>query len=69
MTLQFRKYVFHNKIINKTRKTKNQENSAYHLCVCVCVCVCVYVCVYVCMCERVCLFPFTVNASPGWAKQ
>ena len=28
--LRFRKIVFHNKIINKTRLIKNQENSAHH---------------------------------------
>ena len=27
--LRFRKIVFHNKIINKTRSIKNQENSAH----------------------------------------
>ena len=29
MILRFQKIVFHNKIINKTRSTKNQENSAH----------------------------------------
>ena len=29
--LSFRKIVLHNKIINKTRSTKNQENFAHHL--------------------------------------
>ena len=29
VVLRFRKMVFHNKIINKTRSTKNQENPAY----------------------------------------
>ena len=27
--LRFRKMILHNKIINKTRSTKNQENSAH----------------------------------------
>ena len=29
MSLWFRKLVLHNKIMNKTRSTKNQENSAH----------------------------------------
>ena len=40
-------------------------------CVCVFVCVCVLararVCV--CVCVRICLFPFTVKASPDWTRQ
>ena len=30
MVLKFRKIVLHNKIIDKTRTTKNQENSKHH---------------------------------------
>ena len=47
----------------------SKEHLSVAVSVCVCVCVFVCVCVCVCVCVFVCVFPFTVKASPDWAKQ
>ena len=39
------------------------------VCVCVCMCICVYVCVFVCVRVYMCLFAFTIKASPDSTRK